>query len=63
MPRNTHLIELRNSNLKKRYHHLSEKHKQWRNSAILEQLENEFYLAKRTIEAILNEEAPYRTAN
>lgn len=63
MARNSKLIQLRNRNLKKRYHLISEKNPKWRNSAVLEELEKEFYLARRTIEAILNEEASYRTAN
>lgn len=60
MARSTKLIHLRNINLKKRYHVLCEKHKEWRNEAVIRKVAEEFYLSKRTVSAILNEEAAYR---
>ncbi len=60
MPRSSKLIQLRNNNLKKRYHALTAKHPKWRNDAVIEELAGEFYLATRTVTAILNDEAPYK---
>lgn len=63
MARSTKLIHLRNINLKKRYHVLCEKHKEWRNEAVLRKVAEEFYLSKRTVSAILNEEEAYKKIN
>ena len=59
MARNTDLIQLRNANVKKRYRDLSEKYPQWRNDAVIEEVSKQFYLATRTITAILNNEGNY----
>ena len=59
MARNSDLIQLRNANVKKRYRDLTEKHPQWRNDAIIEEVSKQFFLATRTITAILNNEGNY----
>ncbi len=56
MARNKDFIILRNKNVKIRFNKLSEKYPQWRYDALLEELTKEFYIAKRTIAAILNNE-------
>lgn len=60
MSRSTKLIYLRNCNLKKRYHAISKKHPKWRNDAVIDMVAQEFYLSKRTVTAILNEEPAYK---
>ncbi|MEM8506220.1 MAG: hypothetical protein AAF717_00260 [Bacteroidota bacterium] len=59
MPRNRDLVALRNTNIKKRYHELCAKHKEWRNDAIIAKVAGEFYLAPNTIDAIINERGIY----
>ncbi|CAA0254466.1 hypothetical protein [Tenacibaculum maritimum] len=62
MARNSTLIILRNKNVKKRFGQLSTKHPRWKYEAYLEELSYEFYISKRTIQAILNNEAAYDKA-
>jgi len=59
MARQKNLINLRNVNIKKRYQAISTKNPKWRDDAVKEQLSEEFYLAERTITAILNGEGNY----
>lgn len=59
MPRDTELILIRNSNIKQRYHELSQKHSKWKNSAVVQEVAKEFWLTARTIMAILNNEGTY----
>lgn len=59
MARNTDLIQLRNANVKKRYNEITAKNPKWRNDAVIDELVTMFFLAPRTINAILNNEAVY----
>jgi hypothetical protein len=59
MARNINLIQLRNSNIKKRYREIATKNQKWRNDAVIEAVSEEFYLSARTITAILNDEGTY----
>ena len=59
MARNSNLIQLRNANVKKRYREIADKNPKWRNDAVIEEVANQFFLATRTITAILNDEGTY----
>ena len=61
MARSKELIKNRNARIKQRFNELSAQHPQWRYDALLSEMEGEFYLAKRTIAAIINGEAIYST--
>lgn len=56
MARNTLLIRKRNTTVRKRYGELCEKYPQWRDDAIREMLEKQFFITDRTVSAILNKE-------
>ncbi|WP_299627733.1 hypothetical protein [uncultured Tenacibaculum sp.] len=62
MARNNNLIALRNQKVKQRFSQLSVKHPQWKYDAVLETLSLEFFISKRTISAILNNEGAYKSA-
>ncbi len=62
MARNNDLIILRNQKVKQRFSQVSSKHPQWKYDAVLESLSFEFYISKRTISAILNNEGAYKSA-
>ncbi|HIE45690.1 MAG TPA: hypothetical protein EYP87_05925 [Flavobacteriaceae bacterium] len=59
MVRNKDLIQLRNKNVKIRFNKIQEKYPNWKYDAILKELTTEFYISKRTISAILNNEGTY----
>ncbi|WP_372747065.1 hypothetical protein [Lutibacter sp.] len=59
MARNTHLIQLRNANIKKRYREIAAKNPKWRNDAVIDMVSEQFFLSARTITAILNNEGVY----
>ena len=62
MARNNNLILIRNKNVKTRFNELSNKYPRWKYDALLDSLSLEFYISKRTITAILNNEGRYSTA-
>lgn len=62
MARNSSLIVLRNQKVKQRFSQLSIKNPKWKYDALLETLSLEFYISKRTISAILNNEGVYSNA-
>lgn len=62
MARSKELIDKRNQSIKQRFNALQAEHPQWRYDALLAQMEGEFYLSKRTLAAIINGEAIYKTA-
>ncbi|MGX1024660.1 hypothetical protein [Psychroflexus sp. MBR-150] len=49
-------LQKRSLKIKQTYRSLTEKYPQWRNDAIVENLADTFFLAPRTIEAILRGE-------
>ena len=59
MARNTELLQLRNANIKKCYRDVSTKNPKWRNDAVIEEVAKQFFLASRTLTAILNDEGTY----
>lgn len=56
MARNTLLVKKRNTTVRKRYDELCIKYPKWRDSAIRQELEKEFFITDRTVSAILNNE-------
>lgn len=62
MARNNNLITLRNQKVKQRFRQLELKYPQWKYTALLETLSFEFFISKRTITAILNNEGAYNNA-
>lgn len=62
MARNNDLILLRNKKVKQRYSQISIKNPKWKYDALLETLSYEFFISKRTISAILNDEGSYKNA-
>lgn len=58
--RHPSLLLSRNKDIKSRYKELLKKHVNWRHDAIITRLSHEFYLAERTISAIINEETVYK---
>lgn len=62
MARNNDLILLRNKKVKQRYSQISIKNPKWKYDALLETLSYEFFISKRTISAILNNEGAYKNA-
>ncbi len=62
MARNNDLILLRNQKVKQRYRQISTKNPKWKYDALLETLSYEFFISKRTISAILNNEGAYKNA-
>ncbi|TCI93671.1 hypothetical protein [Tenacibaculum sp. M341] len=62
MARNNDLILLRNKKVKQRYSQISIKNPKWKYDALLETLSYEFFISKRTISAILNDEGVYKNA-
>ncbi|WP_299673296.1 hypothetical protein [uncultured Tenacibaculum sp.] len=61
MARNNRLIQLRNRKVKQRFNQISLKFPHWKYDAVLENLSLEFFLSKRTLSAILNNEGVYKT--
>ncbi|WP_442265885.1 hypothetical protein ACSIGC_16550 [Tenacibaculum sp. ZS6-P6] len=62
MARNNNLIVLRNQKVKQRFSQISNKYPKWKYDAVLETLSLEFFISKRTISAILNNEGAYKSA-
>jgi hypothetical protein len=61
MARSKTLIQERNKAIKTHFSKLQAKYPKWRYEAWLNELGKEFYLSKRTIAAILNNEGNYST--
>jgi len=61
MARSKEFIQLRNKSVKIRFNKLEAKYPKWKHDALLEELTKEFYISKRTISAILNNEGNYST--
>lgn len=61
MARKSELVRKRNRAIKKRFAQLEEKNHRWKYEAILEVVSEEFYLAPRTIKAIVNDESMYKS--
>jgi hypothetical protein len=55
MARRNDLLQKRNADLKRKYLKLMEDNPKWRFSAIIEELEKEFYLSASRIERIINQ--------
>lgn len=52
-------LKARNENIRSQFQSYSDNHAKWRVDAIIEKVAKEFYLAPRTIEAILPGEGIY----
>lgn len=59
MARNELFIK-RNLKVRARFEELSRKNSKWRFDAIVEEIAGEFFLTKRTIEAIVRKEGTYK---
>ncbi|MGY6649111.1 hypothetical protein [Wenyingzhuangia sp. IMCC45574] len=62
MARKSELVEKRNKAIKKRFSQLERQNYRWKYDALLEAVSEEFFLAPRTIKAIVNEESMYRVS-
>lgn len=52
-------LQKRNQTIRKDYRQLSEKHPQWRYDALIDDVADRYFLAPRTIKAILSREGNY----
>lgn len=62
MARKSELVRKRNRAIKKRFAQLEQENHRWKYEAVLEAVSEEFYLAPRTIKAIINDESMYQNS-
>ena len=60
MAKGNERFKKRNQDVRITFHSLSKKNPKWRIEAIVEDVADKFYLASRTVEAILRQEGIYK---